>query len=209
MIAPIQTSYKGYRFRSRLEARWGTFFTALGLQWVYEPEGFVLPNGVHYLPDFLVTSPTGLKQWYEIKPEGVTTDPKFEAFKKALSVKPDHAELLSGDPLAWAAPHVVAKRKTPVEGGVCPRCGGLFNKFSYGPVCDFGGELAILCEPCDHDTPGGGGHPVEKGVLAPCWPHKGTVMISQAHWVRSLWKVQQAATKARSARFEHGESPDA
>ncbi len=109
MIAPIQTSYSGYKFRSRLEARWAVFFTALGLQWAYEPEGFVLPNGVHYLPDFQVTSPTGLKQWYEIKPEGVTTDPKFAAFEAALltlreqkeTLPVTHSQLLSGDPLAW------------------------------------------------------------------------------------------------------------
>lgn len=27
----IETRYKGYRFRSRLEARWAVFFDALGL----------------------------------------------------------------------------------------------------------------------------------------------------------------------------------
>lgn len=48
----IETRYKGYRFRSRLEARWAVFFDHLGLQWEYEPEGFELPGGVRYLPDF-------------------------------------------------------------------------------------------------------------------------------------------------------------
>lgn len=51
-IKPIETVYKGYRFRSRLEARWAVFFDALGIEWEYEPEGFVLPNGMKYLPDF-------------------------------------------------------------------------------------------------------------------------------------------------------------
>ncbi len=36
----IETLYKGYRFRSRLEARWAVFFDALGLKWEYEKEGF-------------------------------------------------------------------------------------------------------------------------------------------------------------------------
>ena len=54
---PIQTRYKGYHFRSRLEARWAVFFETLGLKWEYEPEGFVLPNGDYYLPDFRVQYP--------------------------------------------------------------------------------------------------------------------------------------------------------
>ena len=53
-ITAIQTEYKGYRFRSRLEARWAIFFDACGVKWEYEPEGFTLPNGQFYLPDFLL-----------------------------------------------------------------------------------------------------------------------------------------------------------
>lgn len=53
-IKPIETYYKGYRFRSRLEARWAVFFDALGIKWEYEPQGFELPNGMRYLPDFLI-----------------------------------------------------------------------------------------------------------------------------------------------------------
>ncbi|MBK9515513.1 MAG: hypothetical protein IPO05_18320 [Flavobacteriales bacterium] len=58
MIKPIETRYKGYRFRSRLEARWAVFFDALGLEWEYEPEGFDLGDGVYYLPDFRVALTT-------------------------------------------------------------------------------------------------------------------------------------------------------
>ncbi|EOS73258.1 hypothetical protein C819_03983 [Lachnospiraceae bacterium 10-1] len=50
----IQTEYKGYLFRSRLEARWAVFFDACGVDWEYEPEGYDLGNGIHYLPDFLL-----------------------------------------------------------------------------------------------------------------------------------------------------------
>ena len=53
-ITAIPTEYKGYRFRSRLEARWAVFFDACGVKWEYEPEGFALPNGQFYLPDFLL-----------------------------------------------------------------------------------------------------------------------------------------------------------
>jgi len=52
-IKAIETVYKGYRFRSRLEARWAVFFDALGVKYEYEPEGFQTSAG-GYLPDFKV-----------------------------------------------------------------------------------------------------------------------------------------------------------
>lgn len=65
MIKAIETRYKGYRFRSRLEARWAVFFDTLGLEWEYEPEGFKTSAG-WYLPDFKVQH----LGWFEVKPLG-------------------------------------------------------------------------------------------------------------------------------------------
>lgn len=68
-IKAIETHYKGYRFRSRLEARWAVFFDALGIKWEYEAEGYRLPSGAHYLPDFWL--PTfGGGMYVEVKPIG-------------------------------------------------------------------------------------------------------------------------------------------
>lgn len=68
MIKAIETVYKGYRFRSRLEARWAVFFDMLGIEWVYEQEGFEMEDGTRYLPDFYL--PTFEKGMYaEVKPE--------------------------------------------------------------------------------------------------------------------------------------------
>lgn len=53
-IKAIQTKYKGYLFRSRLEARWAVFFDCCGVEYEYEPEGYDLGNGLMYLPDFLL-----------------------------------------------------------------------------------------------------------------------------------------------------------
>ena len=53
-LKSIQTEYKGYLFRSRLEARWAVFFDACGVDWEYEPEGYDLGDGLYYLPDFLL-----------------------------------------------------------------------------------------------------------------------------------------------------------
>ena len=56
IIKAIQTVYNGYRFRSRLEARWAVFFDALGVKWEYEKEGLFLLSGKWYLPDFWLPS---------------------------------------------------------------------------------------------------------------------------------------------------------
>lgn len=64
-LRPIQTIFKGYRFRSRLEARWAVFLEALGLQWEYEPQGFELRDGTRYLPDFYLPNQ---ETFVEIKP---------------------------------------------------------------------------------------------------------------------------------------------
>lgn len=62
-LKPIQTEYKGYLFRSRLEARWAVFFDALGIKWEYEKEGYDL-EGEWYLPDFWLPKE---QKWVEIK----------------------------------------------------------------------------------------------------------------------------------------------
>ena len=61
----IPTIYQGYAFRSRLEARWAVFFDALAFRWEYEPEGYVLPDGTRYLPDFWLPQ---VSMFAEVKP---------------------------------------------------------------------------------------------------------------------------------------------
>lgn len=67
-IRPIETRYAGYRFRSRLEARWAVFFDSMGFEWQYEPQGYVI-DGRAYLPDFWISG----YGWAEVKgdPRGV------------------------------------------------------------------------------------------------------------------------------------------
>jgi hypothetical protein len=36
-IKPIETEYGGYKFRSRLEARWAVFFDTAKIKYEYEP----------------------------------------------------------------------------------------------------------------------------------------------------------------------------
>jgi hypothetical protein len=63
-VKAIETVYNGYRFRSRLEARWAVFFDILGIEYQYEVEGYDI-DGVWYLPDFWLP---GQQAWVEIKP---------------------------------------------------------------------------------------------------------------------------------------------
>src|SRR5690242_20681738 len=51
-LKAIDTIYNGYKFRSRLEARWAIFFDCLGIKYQYEPEGYDLGEAGYYLPDF-------------------------------------------------------------------------------------------------------------------------------------------------------------
>ena len=197
----IETQYKGYRFRSRLEARWAVFFDALGLQWVYEEEGYKMPDDSYYLPDFKVTNRDGYIRFYEIKPSGKTHDKKFGFFREHLTNA--DAELLCGDPYEFF-----------IERGhpgllMCPRC-GFIGEPAYGADLynwSSDGDSRFGCQPCDFNTPGGGDNPAYAGLICLYSPHKGAI-ITTPKWQGDMYRViKKAATKARSARFEHGESP--
>jgi len=68
LIKAIETKYNGYRFRSRLEARWAVFFDEVGIEYEYELEGFevVSHDGEvwKYLPDFFLPK---FRTWVEVK----------------------------------------------------------------------------------------------------------------------------------------------
>lgn len=70
MIKAIETRYKGYRFRSRLEARWAVFFDKLGWEWRYEVQGYNIgwgPSELMWLPDFEITTPDSQHLYVEVK----------------------------------------------------------------------------------------------------------------------------------------------
>lgn len=72
-IKAIETEYNGYRFRSRLEARWAVFFDNMGIKYLYEPQGFVMSDGTCYLPDFFLPN---MNQFFEVKGVFKLTDQK-------------------------------------------------------------------------------------------------------------------------------------
>lgn len=191
MIKAIQTRYKGYNFRSRLEARWAVFFDALGIKWEYEPEGFELPNGERYLPDFKIQVPCDFEQppkmrwnWVEIKAITPTSD---ELMRMHLLVKGQylgHFEdggmgfLFAGDPLECETFTFCGcggtRSKNCSPNPLPHRCSsntGYYSLMSLLPFSQF--------DMGDHD-----------GSINPC----------------STTRVIKAANAARSARFEFGES---
>jgi hypothetical protein len=100
-LIAIQTRYKGYRFRSRLEARWAVFFDAVSLDWNYEHEGFNLDSGP-YLPDFLIKAGAGC--YVEIKPN-VSVTRANRLCSELSRVTNTCVLLIQGDPwpgLYWA-----------------------------------------------------------------------------------------------------------
>lgn len=109
-IAAIETTYRGYRFRSRLEARWAVFFDHMGLKWKYEHQGYPVGESGHpYLPDFWLPE---LFSWAEVKGDPAALDLGLVAeavhAEKGLPTNDpfgDRNLLILGDIPDPAAPH--------------------------------------------------------------------------------------------------------
>ena len=124
-IKPIETVYNGYRFRSRLEARWAVFFDAAGIKYQYEPQGFVAEDGTKYLPDFYLPD---FDIYCEVKP---TRPGAQEELKHALRM------------IRWGGP---IKRLVVLGSIPCGYDGGLWHfpcyYYSAGACYSFAPEVA-------------------------------------------------------------------
>lgn len=172
----IQTYYKGYKFRSRTEARWAVFFDSVGVDWEYEPEGFVLSDGSHYLPDFKVTyfdqgnRNFPLTYWFEVK-----GDLQSITDKELMKVFLFEHELV----LLVGAPSE--------KGYVSNKTyrGELFSEF----------KKRVFSNDDDY------------ACVSP-WSCKQRPWVDpQCCFVSEILQMKTAVSKARSARFEHGEKP--
>lgn len=121
-IKPIETVYNGYRFRSRLEARWAVFFDAACIKYEYESEGFELSDGTRYLPDFYLPD----YDWYvEVKPPRPGAGEELERASRFVGEKIKVLLLLGNIPPkrsieCW---HYAAMYFNPLRGEVCTeRC---------------------------------------------------------------------------------------
>lgn len=75
-LKPIETTYNGHLFRSRLEARFALYFDTMGIRWEYESEGYETPYGLYlpdfWLPDVYMRSKLVKGILFEVKPDNFT-----------------------------------------------------------------------------------------------------------------------------------------
>lgn len=186
----IETHYKGYRFRSRLEARWAVFFDALGASWDYEQEGLDI-DGHWYLPDFWF--PT-LECFGEVKPDTLTQ----KDFSLAVACR---SILLVGTPdvKGYRIPHehsCYACYRSEIAGcGTCEdhKC---INRSPYGGCANYGNCRGNENLPCETST---------TNVMDLCSSFlKGRVWMNYGEDYDDP-RFLHAVYAARGARFDHGE----
>mgnify|MGYP001012149479 CR=1 FL=1 len=193
MIKPIETQYAGYRFRSRLEARYAVFFDALGAAWEYEPEGYDLGYAGLYLPDFRLPR---LGVHVEVKPPFVDVSPDLRAKMVAFRDGVGPIVLCQGLPTpAWCSIlycHDIAESSA---GGYENACGWAW--------CMHCGALTIAVTDNDAQLLRG-----DRSLYADAEMSE-LLSITACNHTRGqhlIGPIIDAGTVARSARFEHGDT---
>lgn len=202
MIQAIETKYNGYRFRSRLEARWAVFFDAMSIAWSYEVEGLQIKHHgmepINYLPDFWLID-WGL--FVEIKPTYKVE--KADMFKMTGMVAhsdnqidvlllrgPDPGQYL-GD-LFFSTNFVPDARFALISGLQWSEC----------PLCNSPGLYQIMTD----DESKKGTKDRIRCLNEKCVAYENAVKLKRRmNWITP--RVESAIVDARSARFEHGEAP--
>ena len=200
-IKNIETVYNGYRFRSRLEARWAVFFDALGVKYEYEPEGFKLHNGMYYLPDFRVKchgtrgscKEGSFDLWIEVKGRMSEMDKE-----KIIDFTHNLWDETCDDDTKFMEDcnHVLIVNKIPDEhhSSDSNNCG------SYAPM----DRLEIY--PFNYWTIDG-----DYFAAYPAADENGRFYLwgDDSSYINKndVDRVEKAYAKARQARFEHGETP--
>jgi hypothetical protein len=109
-LKAIETKYNGYRFRSRLEARWAVFLDEMGIKYEYEKEGFDLGELGFYLPDFWLPEHN---LWLEVK--GAAPTPEEMAKCGTLATQSGHwVNLVSGE-IPAVLPHFLGFKSNLIE----------------------------------------------------------------------------------------------
>jgi len=211
----IETRYAGCKFRSRLEARWAVFFDALGLTWEYEPEGFETDAG-WYLPDFLITCKNITDSpsiWIEVKPQTLNDNEREKAFGVsshtnkvliALNQIPDPYSLGPYGPFVGGDFYLGAKLDTDSW------------EWFVRDYVDYVGRLVGMDVSGDkpHDMSCAIHfeieHYADQETSRPKQTYKTGKIVNDFQVFGntvSTEKLRRACVAARSARFEHGETP--
>ena len=227
-IKAIETQYKGYRFRSRLEARWAVFFDSMGINYEYEPEGFSLSNASNYLPDFFLEE---CETYVEIKPANAFTfkmeDGKFNVIDNKENAD-KYMAFASESTKQW---NYLILMGDPVDVFTRNHGGNGHGVLFFSAECIFKGEDQETdhgnCKECNHSemiAADLGGFVEGKPLIASDMDdvkfipiHKTISMFLKTeddiYFVecekekayKDLEKTLQSAYNARQARFEFGE----
>lgn len=216
-LKAIETVYGGYRFRSRLEARWAVFFDVCEIPYQYEPEGFVLDDGTCYLPDFYLP---WFECYVEIKPKGYeqVDEAKRKLERLFYGLEDKTVMLCQGDPLdndmqAFVYRHDDNNEKNPVHEFVWKSVRFLKGLYGYNTyhargIIIGGKDIGRWSEDKDKVFLGGF-EPTDwnnwyttaddsHGKLA-CYPMGDTYALNDFKTEKEI---------ARETRFEYGEVPD-
>lgn len=205
----IETLYQGYKFRSRLEARWAVFFDAMGIKYQYEPEGFEF-DGIRYLPDFYLPE---LNYFVEVKGMSDHLADDIERVQKFVIANKCAVIILTEIPydpslngLFWFPVCVFAA----YGGGCANNSWAFFRKDEFDEdggviIDDFsaGVNTRWFCFNNNNEST----YKWLQGGKLPCSEdYQGEVKAyEEAYDFRG---VEEALRRARQARFEHGEKPN-
>lgn len=203
VLRAIQTEYGGYRFRSRTEARWAIFLDTLGVPYEYEKEAYHFGPGGQYLPDFWLPEQ---KCFVEIK----GTAPTFHERRLCahLHVRSGYEVFLfQGD----FAPPKYDERSGRLSGAHAHFWSGCHNRnFSFrteeavGHWERFGG----FWKQCPHCLEDGKFFVWLSEAAARAHQHECSKKAAAPPWAPADSPALLAAyAAARTARFEHGETP--
>jgi hypothetical protein len=204
----IQTRYAGCHFRSRLEARWAVFFDQLSIRWEYEPQGFDDGQGGRYLPDFWLPE---LGHHAEVKgaSESITAYQR-ETMANLIDWRGPLASglLLLGpipriEPLTTGVEHVLLKWQKGIVVRTVQFC---WRNLALPPV----GGLQDSMTARFFDPWMATASAPELPEEARWEPRPYSVRFTEGSTescYRLAPQVAAAYTAARSARFEHGETP--
>jgi len=232
-IKAIETRYNGYHFRSRLEARWAVFFDTAGINYQYEPEGFDLGESGWYLPDFWLPEQ---QYWIEIKGPPPTLNEKSKIVG-LHDLTGKESFLIHGDPWFWEQGKRDIYMSITALGwwNECSLCGKIFIK-CFNDGWNYCREHSEMCgslfrglNRLQSDIVAAqlryrkGNMDIEKPSfefsfklisLLTHYNIDGTNLDNCHHGIilspkRQDWssKLENAYRAARSARFEHGETP--
>ena len=203
-LEAIETVYEGYRFRSRLEARWAVFFDACRIPYQYEPEGFTLDDGTRYLPDFYLP---WFECYVEIKPKGYEqVDEAKRKLERLFHGCEDKTVMLcQGDPLDSNMQAYVVRFTDSGCGeewiDVC------FLRGTYGFTSPTDGSEGLWQSPCDLVFLGSYEERDYDKVYTTYDYEHGKLTPWSSHTTHARQNFIKAKAIARGARFEHGETP--